>query len=827
MTYTEITKFLKRKTIGLTFFLGTTTMANAQDKQNIHGKIIDESGGGIPYASIEFNHKTNSALSNTILTDDTGNFTLDLPSGDYQIVINAVGFQHKTFETSFNVTSNMGNISLVAITHSPQEKEIEGVTITARTSTYKVELNKKIYNVDQDLSSRGGSLQDVLSNVPSVSVETDGSVSMRGNSNVKFLINGKPSSILGITDDNSNVLKSIPADQIDRIEIITNPSSKFEAEGTAGILNIILKKNKALGFNGSINGSLGYQPSSRLNTNLSWNYGKWTWFINSGGRISKQKVETSSNIFYKDTREELNMTNARKPEMKNYNLNIGFHINVTNKTSVNASFTSYNMFMEQNSSQENLSNLTGFTYRDTMGNDKNGNIQVDTSFEHKFNNKGHLLNLSGSYQDTKNNSDNDIFDNRNVTRTPYQYNNISGFARRTWIGKLDYEFPIGKNSKLEAGAKFDYQNNDITTSYAGLSNNTYVSIDDVTGVNNFTEKNTAFYAQFKSKIDKFGYQLGVRNESININIATNNSLAEQSQKNKSYNEFFPSAFLSYDLTNKSQLGINYSRRIQRPRSMEMIPVIRMQREPNRFMGNADLNPSFVNSFELSYNYARNKWNISPSLYHQKVINAISFLTEEKSYTNPIAGSVDKYILSTPYNLGTEQRYGLDLNYSINPTSWLKLFGNINMFRYKNETTYQNNIIINKGNSTMTRVTATFRLDKTLNIQWQGNYRGGQNSYNTTRKDSYAMNLGISKNLWNNAATLGLSVQDIFDSRKMKTHTDTDTFTRYAEMQWMPRQFILSFSYHFRNDNAKEQKPFQRRRDSQQNKNDDLNEGMMY
>lgn len=805
MIHTEITRFLGRKTIGLTFFLGAAIMANAQEKQSISGKITDANGRGIPYTSIEFHHKENKNLNDATLTDDNGNFKLNLANGNYTISIDAVGFQQKSFDASISGTTNLGNISLTA--SSSNEKEIESVIIVAKsTQPYKVELDKKVYNVEQDLTSKGGSLQDVLSNVPSVSVETDGSVSMRGNSNVKFLINGKPSSVLGITDDTSNALKSIPADQIERIEIITNPSSKFEAEGTAGILNIILKKSSSLGFNGSVNASIGYQPTSRLNTNLSWNYGKWTWYINGGGGYFKNKAESSSDIFYKNTGESLNMTNTREPEIKNYNFNTGFDFDITDKTSIYTMFSVNNMEMEQNSSQQNISNLTGKTYRNTTGADINNTLEVDFGLEHKFNNNGHIISVGGSYQNTKNDSDNDILDNRNATQTLYQYNNISNFRQKTWIGELDYELPLGENSKIEAGARYDYKNNDIITSYAGILGNIYTSIDDVTGANNFTEENAAFYAQFKSKINRFGYQLGVRNENININIKTQNNLNGHTQKTKKYSEFFPSVFLSYNITERSQIGLNYSRRIKRPKSFEIIPVMRMQADPNRFMGNADLNPSFVNSFELSYNYSRNKWNISPSLYYQRTTDDISFIVEEKNYLNPITGQQTEYLLSTPYNIGTEDRFGLDLNYSVSPISWLRLFGNVNIFKYKNETSYNNNTITNQGNSSMARLTAALRLDKTLNIQLQGNFRGGQKSYNTTRKDSYSMNIGVSKNLWKNTATINFSIQDVFNSRKMRAYTNSDSFTRYAEMQMMPRQFLLSFSYRFKNTNAKEQKP---------------------
>lgn len=256
--------------------------------------------------------------------------------------------------------------------------------------------------------------------------------------------------------------------------------------------------------------------------------------------------------------------------------------------------------------------------------------------------------------------------------------------------------------------------------------------------------------------------------------------------------------------------------------------MRINGDPNRFMGNADLNPAFVNSFEFSYNYTRQKWNINPTIYYQKTTDDISFVTEERSYTNPITGQISEYILSKPFNLGKEDRYGLDLNYSINPISWLRVYGNVNIFRYKNETTYNYSTITNEGSSAMARLTTAFRLDRTLNLQLQGHFRGGQKSYNTERKDAYSLNIGLSKNIWNNTGTISFSAQDVFNSRKMKSYTDSDTFTRYSENQMQPRQFVLSFSYRFKSGNTKDDKSSQkRRRNSEQNQGDDFGNEMGY
>ena len=262
----------------------------AQQKINIAGTVKDNNGG-VGYSSITFKNLKDTKLSDAVLADLNGDYKIELAPGNYEVSIEAIDY--KKFTKTINIAKS-GTIDPFIIVSDGKANltnttDIQGVVITANaTKPYKVELDKRTYDPSQDLASKGGSLQDVLQNVPSVTVDTDGSVSMRGSSNVRFLINGKPSSLLGI-DDGANALQTIPADQIEKIEVITNASSKFEASGTAGILNIILKKNKKVGFNGSVTGTLGYLPRTNLNANLNWRKGNWTWFVNGGGGYNKNE----------------------------------------------------------------------------------------------------------------------------------------------------------------------------------------------------------------------------------------------------------------------------------------------------------------------------------------------------------------------------------------------------------------------------------------------------------------------------------------------------------------------------------------------------------
>ena len=257
MNQTEIISMITKKTLGLTFVLSAAAFAFGQEKVGITGTVVDKSNQPVPYASVTFSHKQNKLFSDATLTDEKGQYKLELTPGNYDISIEAIDYKKSVVNKQISAAGNIGALAVEAEVASTNLKtqEIQGITIAApSTKPYKVELDKRTYDPSQDIVSKGGNLQDVLSNVPSVSVDTDGTVSMRGSSNVRFLINGKPSALLGI-DDGANALQSIPADQIEKIEVITNPSSKFEASGTAGILNIILKKSKKTGFNGTVTGT--------------------------------------------------------------------------------------------------------------------------------------------------------------------------------------------------------------------------------------------------------------------------------------------------------------------------------------------------------------------------------------------------------------------------------------------------------------------------------------------------------------------------------------------------------------------------------------------
>lgn len=812
----EISTLLNKRTLALTFVLGAASFAFAQEKVNVTGTIVNKQNTAVPYASVTFSNKSNKLYSDAVLSDDKGAYQIALTPGNYAITVEAIDFKKITLNKQISSAGNLGIFTVEAensITNT-KTQDIQGVTITATTKPYRVEIDKKVYDPSTDLLSKGGNLQDVLSNVPSISVDTDGTVSMRGNTNIKFLINGKPSALLGI-DDGADALKSIPADQIDRIEVITNPSSKYEASGTAGILNIILKKSKKLGFNGSVTGSVGYLPNTSLNTNLSWRKGNWTYFINGGGGYSESKSKSyqeyqsllqpaqlgTNSTFYSTQNGESSGDGA------NYNVNSGFVVDITEKSSLNASvlFRNFNYnstdtttYFEQIVSSTNAL-VEENTVRINEGERKNNSFQADLGFDQKIGDNGQLLSVSTSYQNSK--SDNTSVANENSTYTSLINNIVANSNNTTFLGKADYELPIGENSKFESGARFDFSKNKYNYFVNESENNSaFVTLPNFTSDTNYSEKITAAYAQFKSKIGAFGYQAGLRMENTGIDVNFKRITdAQEIAVTKNYTGLFPSIFLSYDLAKNNQLLLNFSRRIQRPRSFFLIPFMSYNNNRNLFTGNPDLNPTYENSFEMGYSLSSKKLTINPTLYYKKSEDEVNFY--QYSGTNSDGSTV---IFTMPVNAGSEQQYGLDLNATYDPVKWFRAMGSLDLFGYNNTGNFNGVSFDGDGFSTRLRLTTTFKPDKNTSFQVQGFYRGGEKTASNDRKSMYAINFGASKTIMKGDGTLAFNIQDIFNTRAREFTFSGANYTQYSYNQWQPRQFSLSFTYRFKSGDKVDQ-----------------------
>lgn len=825
---TESSIIMRRKSLGLVFILSMASLAFAQEKVNISGKVVDKQNNPVPYASVTFSNPTNKLFSDAALTDEKGNYSLALVPGNYSVSVEAIDYKKTSITKQISISGNIGNFTIqkeAQATLTPTEN-IQGVVITANARPVKVELDKKTYDVKSDLTAIGGNLQDVLQNVPSVAVDPDGSVTIRGNSNVKFLIDGKPSALLGI-DDGANALQAIPADQIDRIEVITNPSAKFDASGTAGILNIILKKDKKAGFNGSVVGSLGYLPKTSLNANLGWRKGNFNWFLNGGGSYNRRESNNWNDNQFSPANINGNIreysSSRNTGENNSYNLSTGFLYNLSDRTSVNASGTIRTFDMTNNQPiNYTYYPQAGAIYtglRNSEGRNTNLGFQGDFGFDHKFDDKGQNISVSLSLQN--NNSKGD-------TETSQYNNNVFALGNLTnqntvnksIVGKIDYELPIGTQSTFNAGYKIDDNHNDydFLVQQKNAGDIDYSFLPRYTNTTKYQETIQALYAQFKSKVGAFGYQIGLRDEYSQIKVDYHNlSGVDDLNTNKKYNNLFPSVFLSYDFAKNNQLLLNYSRRIDRPRSWFMVPFFSYTDNQNIFRGNPNLNPSYIDSYEFGYNYTKGKWMLNPTLYYKNEYDDVK-MAVSYSYDN----LSNQFVFTTqPFNIGNDQRYGLDFNFNYDPFSWLKLMGEADVFKYKSSGLYtysypdpanpSNTItqtlnFAGSGTSTRLRLSSTFKFDKTFSVQLMGNYRGPQNSDASSTKAMYFVNMGATKTIWKGDGTIAFSIQDIFNTRGRQSISIGSNYMKESFMQWMPRQVSLSLTYRFKQGDKIEQAP---------------------
>lgn len=468
-----------------------------------------------------------------------------------------------------------------------------------------------------------------------------------------------------------------------------------------------------------------------------------------------------------------------------------------------------------------------YTLRTSTGENSNLAFQGDLGWDHKFDDKGQNISVSLSLQSNKSDNYTDINEESNfvilrnesgsitdiLPQMNYELSNNSQYSRtKSLVGKIDYELPLGENSKLEAGYRIDRNDNfyDNTANEADGFDVPFYTLDKFTNTTNYDELFNAFYLQFRSKIGKLGYQLGLRDEISNVKVNYINLEGDAINKNKNYNNLFPSIFLSYEVGKDNQFLLNYSRRIDRPRSWFLIPYFSITDNQNLFLGNVDLNPSYVDSFELGYSISKKKFTLNPTLFYKKTTaddKIVAYQEDERTniyYTSPV-------------NLGTNEQYGLDFNGTADLFPWFKIMGNISLFGYKTTGIYTYETFDTSGSkvtrtqpydgngfSARARLNTTFKIDKTLSLQLQGFYRGPQNTSSQDRKAMYAVNLGASKTIWNGDGTISFNMQDLFNTRSMRSTSYLATGVRETYMQWQPRQASISLTYRFKQGEKVEQ-----------------------
>ncbi|WP_132218107.1 outer membrane beta-barrel family protein [Mariniflexile fucanivorans] len=796
--------------MSLAFALPVNTNPTLDKNITITGKVIDkETKDPLEYATVAFFSKKENKIIDGGITDINGNFNIKIAQGVYDITIEYISYRKITLPNKkLNSDLNLGTISLEI-----DYAALGEVEIIAERTTVEIKLDKKIYNVGKDLTVRGGTVSDVLDNVPSVSVDVEGNVALRGQDNVKILINGKPSGLVGL--NSAAALRQLPAEAIERVEVITSPSARYDAEGTAGILNIILRRSKLQGLNGAITANVGSPLSAGLSGNINYRTGDFNFFNTTGynyrespgnSKTETEQFNDNGSITYSDEKREF----ERKSKGLSTNFGVEWYINDTASLITSVVYRD----SDENNDATNVTklfntdtNITKIINRLDPEDEIDKNIQYAVNFDKQFNgNIDHRFTFDFQYENSQEEEKSLIVQNdEDVERvqTIEEQNSI--------LLQSDYVLPIGENSQFELGYRGNFS--ELNTDYTLLEFNDDGSIDD-DGSNNliYREYVNAVYSQFGSKIkDKFSFLFGLRMEASRISV---NQLTSNDFERKNYNGFFPTLNLGYEISEKQSITLGYNRRLSRPRSRYINPFPSRSSPINLFQGNPDLNPSYSNSFDLGYLNQIGKLTLNSSIYYQHATDVFSFIAlgTDNYYIFDTSQTVnindsnfddlsDQYTLvqvikRSPVNLATNDRFGFEFTVTHKPTQNWNINGNFNLFHSTTKGFYEGTDFGAENISWFVRLNNKYTLPSKIDWQTRVFYMGPSEDAQNKNKGMFSASMAFSKDLFKEAASISLSVSDIFNSEKRRSEATTAEFYSNSEFQRRQRNFNLTFTYRF-------------------------------
>lgn len=765
----------------------------------ISGTVLDkETNEPLEYATLVLQSLRDTTRITGGITNEQGKFAVETRPGRYNVRVEYLSYKtYELKEQSFRQSTDLGTVRLAI-----DAEQLEGVEVIAEKTTVEIRLDKKIYNVGKDLTVSGGTVSDVLDNVPSVSVDVEGNVQLRGNDDVRILIDGKPSAITGL--NSTEALQQLPAESIEKVEVITSPSARYDAEGSGGIINIILRRSKLKGMNGALTANVGDPTRYGINGNLNYRTGDVNIFTNTGYNYRNSPGNTFNDTNFFDS--DGNFTNSiteigereRIRNSVNANFGVEWYVNETSsitqsifiRDSDNSSETTNN-FSQQDI---NLNSTSGFRFDEETEDDKT--FQYSFNYDKKFNDSGHKLTYAFQYETSEEVEASLIqqngFDSETVRTAEDQ--------RRVFM-QTDYVLPIGENHQFEVGYRGDF--NRLETDYdVAFIQPTIDSlgITDPSNVLDFKETINAVYTQFGSKIKKFNYLVGLRYEATRLII---NQIESNDLRRNNFDGLFPTLNINYELTEKQSLSLGYNRRLRRPRSRFLNPFPSRSSPTNLFQGNPNLTPSFSNQIDFGYLNRFEKVTLNASVYFQRATDVITFITEDTGEDTFFDGEQVSILRRTPVNLAKNDRYGFEFTTNYRPNKTWNINGNFNIFNLITRGDFNGQNFDAENLSWFARINSKVTLFKSIDWQTRFFYRGPSETAQSRNKGIASLSLAFSKDLFKEKASLALNISDVFNSRKRITETFTPFFESDSEFQFRVRSINLSFTYRFNQQKKRE------------------------
>ena len=790
---------MKRLLLTLLIVITTCTVFaqrpnNSQNitKIKISGNITDsETAEPLEYATISL---VNERFPNRIqggITNENGNFDIEIFPGKYNITLEYIGFQKVTLENRIiRVTTRLGDFKLNINSESLNEVELIG----ERTEV-EIRLDKRIYNVGKDITVRGGSVTDVMDNIPAVSVDVEGNISLRGNDNVRILINGKPSGLVGLSG--SAALRQLPAESIEKVEVVTSPSARYEASGTAGIINIILKKDELIGFNATFIANTGIPEYLGSTATLNWRTKKLNVFSTTTYRDQKSLGGGVFNNEYFNGDLPSSFANETRDYdriRKNYFINLGAEYYINDKTSLTISgfVRDSNNTSDANTEIDDLNvngDILSSVDRLQEEAEEDNSSQFTANFTKKFNDDGHELVAEIQLQK----SAEDEFANISNSDSPSETAGTLESQTRN-LFQLDYVWPIDKNTQFEFGYRGDFSSQENDYEIAIKGNGRFIIDTNLSNVLLFEQNINALYTQYGKKINKFSYILGLRIEKTNIVI---NQKTTNDFKEKKYTNFFPTVNLSYEFSEEENITLGFSRRIRRPRSWSLNPFPSRSSVTFFRQGNPDLDPSYSSTFDFGYLKRWEKFTLNGSAYYQKATQVITRITEA---TGEVVRVSEDPIIEIPslratsINLAENNRLGTEFTLTFTPSRKFRLSGNFNIFNSETIGTYNNQVFDAEIVSWFARINSNVTLPKGWTAQLRGFYRGPNATAQSKSKGFFVLSWAINKDVLNKKGTLSFNASDLLNSRFYRNTTTTKLFTNYSEFQWRRPSYVMTFTY---------------------------------
>ncbi len=777
----------------LMLFTSVFLFAQTPKVGSVTGKIIDtKTQEELPYVSIVVKSASNEVLTGGI-TDDKGKFEIkQIPLGENIVEIQFIGY--KTVEKKINFTRNNSKHNLNTVGLTEDATQLDEVVVVAETSTVVQKIDRKVINVGKDLTSAGTTASELLNNVQSVSVDSQtGNISLRGNENVRVLVDGKITNISA-----AQLLKQIPSTSIKQVELITNPSAKYNPEGMSGMINIILHKNANQGFNGNVNIGVTRGENTRFNGSVDMNYktGKVNFFTNYGYNTGKNDNfghvdRTDNNSF-----QRFEFDNDRDSHL----LKFGADVYINDKNT----FSAYTIQNKSDNLAQGTTKISdngvlvndSFNSQDTESKNETYNINYKT----EFNKEGHNLEFEGNFSYAENP---EYAINGETINPNDQFNNYTSRVnntRRNNIFNIDYTNPVSKNGKLELGLEYRYNktfNDNTTTQFEYTLDQNGNQIPDGMGgfetqqipYSNFEYKRDIYsaYATYGHKFDKVTLQVGARFEQYEIEGDFNKGSENQLVTDEIFS-IYPSAFITYNPSEKNQWQVSYSRRVDRPSLGQINPIREWSTPRITSVGNPDLMPQFTNSFELNYTRQIKKGSVSFGTFYRRVNDNITRILN----TDPLDS--DKVLLSFT-NTNASNRYGVEasFNYAIN--KWWRMNASTDLYTQDESGTANGDELEVTNTAFNARISNSFRATKNLRFQLFAMYRGGGRSIQFETRPMTMVNIGSSLNVLKGKGTINFRVNDIFKGMRFKFES-VNPYPSTGQFNWESQTAYLGFSYRF-------------------------------